>query len=251
MWLDKRRLKTECKEVNAAHRTELWHWALMCVLEAVNPITSCISQLWHPLRHQGENGLSSLQRKSSSHMEFRTYPSPILPFHLHHWTRKAETLNNSSIFYPNPRDKLTQARSEATEPDWWKTSASPQFSPLPPSGTKPVYFSMDLWLVLDGVLWRRICEPSLETLQLWHLWYLPIGSPGTRRLEAMLQPLFYTQIKYMHIHHISYDKFLNIYHIKISTHQNHPCKSHLLMDLAPIISLLYVLFEEIVIHCIL
>lgn len=132
-WLGKSRLKTECKEVNAAHRTQLWHSALMCVLKAINPITSCISQIWHPLRHQGENGLPSLQSKSSFQVEFGTYPSPILPFHLHHWTRNAETLNNSSIFHPNSRGKLTQVRSEATQQDWWKTSASPQFSPLPPS----------------------------------------------------------------------------------------------------------------------
>lgn len=34
-------------------------------------------------------------------------------------------------------------------------------------------------------------------------------------------------------------------------HQNHPCKSHLLIDLATIINLLYILFEEIVTHRIL
>lgn len=27
-------------------------------------------------------------------------------------------------------------------------------------------------------------------------------------------------IKHIYIHHISYDKFLNMYHMKISTHQN-------------------------------
>lgn len=162
--LDKR-LKTKCKEVNAAHRTNLWHSVLMCVLEAVNPITSFISQIWHPLRHQGENGLPSLQRKCSSQVLFGTYPSPTLPFHLHPWTRSAETLNNSSIFHPNPKDKPTQARSETTQQDWWKTSASPQFSPLPSSPVEHSqlfhgFMTCGRWSFVMKDLWAQLSDPA-------------------------------------------------------------------------------------------
>lgn len=160
-WLDKSRLKAKCKEVNAAHRTKLWHSVLMCVLEAVNPITSCISYLTpiEAWRRKWAEEKFSLQTKSSSQVEFGPYPSPVLPFHLHHWNRNAETLNNTS--HPNPRGKLTQVRSEATQQDWWKTSASPQSSPLPVEAVQwnkaslffHAFMTCDRWSFMMKGLW--------------------------------------------------------------------------------------------------
>lgn len=58
------------------------------------------------------------------------------------------------------------------------------------------------------------------------------------------------------LHHTTQKKltttiFLLTHCMKISTHQKHPCKSHLLTDLATIIILLHTLSEEIPTHCVL
>lgn len=90
---DKSRLKTKCKE-----------------LEGVNP-TFYISQIQHPLRHPGENGLPSLQRKKAA-PRWHLRPTHLQYSHFTCITEPGmneETLNKSSTSHPNPRGKITQA----------------------------------------------------------------------------------------------------------------------------------------------
>lgn len=85
-------------------RTTPWHSVLTCSLKAVNPITSCISQIQHPLRHQAETGLPSLQRKSNSQREPGYVPTHLEYFHLTHitelGTQRHKTTEVSSIKSP-------------------------------------------------------------------------------------------------------------------------------------------------------
>lgn len=67
-------------------RTKPWHSVLTCILEAVNPLTFCISEIQHLLRHQGQTGLPSLQIKSNSQGEFGYIPTDLKYFHLTHIT---------------------------------------------------------------------------------------------------------------------------------------------------------------------
>lgn len=82
-WLEQRRLKAECEDANTAEQTQGIQ-LLMRTLEALNPSTSCISQIQYPQRHQGETGLPSHHRKSNSQGEFGYIPAHLERFHLTH-----------------------------------------------------------------------------------------------------------------------------------------------------------------------